>query len=78
MPKTIYNGARGPNPPRHIRQTPAYPSAPDVKTAQASKQAPPQYSGSYVIGLATLHKSNIVPVTNPEQAKEVGNMRRIK
>ena len=34
------------------------------------------YTGSYVRGIATLHKSNMVPVTSGKDAKEIARMRR--
>jgi len=34
------------------------------------------YTGTYVIGAATMHKSNCIPITSKEQAIEVSKMRR--
>ena len=34
------------------------------------------YTGTYIIGAATMHKSNCIPITNKEQAIEVSQMRR--
>jgi hypothetical protein len=34
------------------------------------------YTGNYIIGAATMHKSNCIPITNKEQAIEVSQMRR--
>ena len=36
----------------------------------------PKYTGSVVIGISTLHKSNAVPIINQEQATEISRMRR--
>ena len=36
------------------------------------------YTGSYVKGIATMHKSNTVPVTDKSQAIDISNMRRNK
>lgn len=33
-----------------------------------------KYTGDYVIGIATMHKSNAVPVTNPKYATEISEM----
>ena len=33
-----------------------------------------QYTGDFVIGIATMHKSNAVPVTNPKYATEISEM----
>lgn len=60
MPKTVYN--------RRVvhsyrRSTPDYPSAQDTGCSTHSKPAK-AYSGQEVIGIATLHKSNAIPVTS--------------
>jgi hypothetical protein len=34
------------------------------------------YSGNYIIGIATMHKSNLVPVTRDGDPKEYSTMRR--
>ena len=34
------------------------------------------YTGTLVKGLATTHKSNIVPVINDQEAKDIARMRR--
>ena len=34
------------------------------------------YTGDLVIGIATMHKSNAVPITNVEHAKDIAKMRR--
>jgi hypothetical protein len=35
-----------------------------------------QYTGDKIVGLATMHKSNLVPIFNHEAAKDVAKMRR--
>jgi hypothetical protein len=35
-----------------------------------------EYTGTYITGIATMHKSNAVPVTNKQQAIDISNMRR--
>ena len=35
-----------------------------------------EYTGSLVTGIATMHKSNAVPVISQEQATDIANMRR--
>jgi hypothetical protein len=42
----------------------------------ATKKAPPVYTGTLIKGIATMHKSNAVPVFNDEQAKDIAKMRR--
>jgi hypothetical protein len=43
---------------------------------QTPKAAPKFYTGEKIVGLATMHKSNIVPIFNNEAAVEVAQMRR--
>jgi hypothetical protein len=52
-----------------------YGSAP-AKRANTELKPRPQYTGTYVIGIATMHKSNTVPVTNEQAAKDIARMRR--
>lgn len=37
---------------------------------------PQVYTGDKIVGIATMHKSNLVPIFNDEAAKEVAKMRR--
>jgi hypothetical protein len=41
-----------------------------------SKSEPKVYTGTKIIGIATMHKSNMVPIFNEEAAIEVAQMRR--
>lgn len=41
-----------------------------------TKRAPQQYTGTSILGIATMHKSNAVPVFSQEDAKEISRMRR--
>jgi hypothetical protein len=54
-----------------------YPSA-DIKTHSGvcSKREPMQYTGTLVKGIATMHKSNAVPVIDEEHMKDIARMRR--
>lgn len=36
----------------------------------------PQYTGTKIIGIGTMHKSNAVPIFTDEQAKDISTMRR--
>jgi hypothetical protein len=40
------------------------------------KKEPQKYTGTLIKGIATMHKSNAVPIINKEQAKDIANMRR--
>lgn len=42
--------------------------------ARGDRRESQQYTGDYVIGIATLHKSNAVPVTNQKYAQEISEM----
>ena len=42
----------------------------------AAKKEPNIYTGTEIIGIAQMHKSNAVPIRNKEQAIEVARMRR--
>ena len=48
----------------------------DVITPIQGKKQINQYSGDYIVGLTTLHKSNIVPVGRGDDPKEYAKMRR--
>ena len=42
----------------------------------AGKRKANEYSGEYIVGLATMHKSNIVPVGKGNSAEDYAKMRR--
>ena len=42
----------------------------------AAKKEPNIYTGTEIIGIAQMHKSNAIPIRNKEQAIEVARMRR--
>jgi len=41
-----------------------------------AKTMPQQYTGDQMLGVATMHKSNAVPVFNTDAARDISNMRR--
>lgn len=45
-------------------------------TGNAAMAAPKVYTGTKVKGIATLHKSNAVPVFSNEEAQDISRMRR--
>ena len=47
-----------------------------INSAATAKAATKEYSGEYVTGLATLHKSNIVPVGRDDDPTSYATMRR--
>ena len=57
------------------RETQHVPSL-DTGAGIAAKSESTKYTGTLVKGIATMHKSNAVPVIDQEQAKEISRMRR--
>jgi hypothetical protein len=57
------------------RETKHYPSL-NSGLGVATKKEPQKYTGTLIKGIATMHKSNAIPILNKEQAIEVSNMRR--
>lgn len=63
--------------PSARRQTQTIPSITDVSNSNSTfRREPHKYSGTYVKGIATMHKSNLIPITSNEQAVDVSRMRR--
>ena len=62
-------------PKRPYRETPQYRSA-DTGVGNALAQPKKEYTGTLVTGIATMHKSNAVPVINQEEAESIAKMRR--
>jgi len=63
-----------PNP--NYRETPNYPSVSSNTAINTSKPERKEYTGTLVKGIATMHKSNAVPIINDEEAKDISRMRR--
>lgn len=63
-----------------IYQIPDYNTGPRVTSdticSNGNKKDSIKYTGTYVQGIATMHKSNAVPVSSREQAIEISQMRR--
>jgi len=64
-------------PPRNYRGSdqPRIPSV-DTGAPHTTGRISKQYTGTKVLGIATMHKSNAVPVFAEEQAIEISQMRR--
>jgi hypothetical protein len=59
------------------RDEPVYASVGvDVGTHNCSAPDKNRYTGTLVKGIGTLHKSNLVPIINEQEAKDIANMRR--
>ena len=73
-----------PTPSARNRVTPNYRRDADVHYASVDIGSPSvctapekkEYTGTLVKGIATMHKSNAVPVIDQEQATDIANMRR--
>jgi len=48
----------------------------DSGVGVATMSAPKVYTGDKIVGIATMHKSNLVPVFNEEAARDISKMRR--
>lgn len=60
-----------------VRETPHYPSRSTGGFAPCTKKEPMVYSGERkLLGIATMHKSNMVPVFEEQDAKDIARMRR--
>lgn len=63
-------------PKPYYRETAEIPSAGTGVGAPAATNEPKVYTGTLIKGVATMHKSNAVPVINDEQAIDISRMRR--
>ena len=48
----------------------------DVIPTNGNKKDTQKYTGTNILGIATMHKSNMVPITNKQAAKDIAKMRR--
>jgi hypothetical protein len=62
-------------PAPYRRETERIPSLP-FSGAPCLKTERPVYTGTLIKGIATMHKSNAVPIISDEQAVEISKMRR--
>lgn len=63
-------------PPPYRRETEYIPSLNPTDMSPCTKSAEKVYTGSNIVGIATMHKSNAVPVFSSEDAVEISKMRR--
>lgn len=62
-------------PKAYVRETPHYPSL-NTGYHNCSKKEQQTYTGTAMLGIGTLHKSNAVPVFSQDDAVEISRMRR--
>lgn len=74
-PKKVVKGLSHKVPAPYRRETKAIPSLSTFE-GTCTKPEPIKYTGTAMMGIATMHKSNAVPVFSEEQAKEISRMRR--
>lgn len=60
----------------HYVDRKVYASAPPKVRANTFLKPRDSYTGTYVIGIGTMHKSNSIPITSDQQAKDIARMRR--
>lgn len=58
------------------RDTTSHIKSLDTGLGVATKKESPKYTGTLIKGIATMHKSNAVPILNQEDAEAVAKMRR--
>jgi hypothetical protein len=74
--KSVPKSVTVPKQTSYHRETPRYPS---LNSGLGNATKPIQgkvYTGSAMIGIGTLHKSNAVPIFSTEDAVEISKMRR--
>jgi len=59
----------------YTRETKHYPSL-NSNSGSTAKVQSKEYTGDYFVGIATMHKSNLVPVGRGQDAKDYSTMRR--
>lgn len=62
--------------PRFTRQTVQYASLETQSRTIPAQPAKKEYTGTLVKGIATMHKSNAVPVLGEDDATDIAHMRR--
>ena len=61
----------------YVRETPDYPSLSSSSIpASGTKTESQKYTGDYIVGIATMHKSNLVPVSRGDNPVDYATMRR--
>ena len=63
-------------PKQFVRETPRYASLNSGDTGMAVRNDSPTYSGDYIVGIATMHKSNLVAVGADDCPISYSTMRR--
>lgn len=75
-PTKVHKNAKPIETKLYTRDTPEISSLKDWVTGPVNFKTEKKYTGDAMIGIATMHKSNAVPVFNDSQAKDLASMRR--
>lgn len=78
--KTRYDSVKGIIPVKRessvfVRETPVIPSLNSL-AGNTERREKKEYTGTKLVGIATMHKSNMVPVFSQEEAEQISKMRR--
>tara|TARA_Y100001958_G_C21191059_1_gene519202 strand:+ start:1027 stop:1386 length:360 start_codon:yes stop_codon:yes gene_type:complete len=61
--------------PNYTESRPSLPTS-DRICGSTAKKSQVKYSGDYIVGIATMHKSNLVPVGRGDKPEDYSKMRR--
>jgi len=61
---------------KYLRETKTYSSHNDNGRGNTDKKESLMYTGDKLLGIATMHKSNMVPVFDSQSAEDLAKMRR--
>lgn len=75
-PATKKINVAAPTPQKMTVDTHKIPSKNEWITGAVSSKAGQQYTGTKIIGIGVMHKSNSVPIFNGDEAKDIATMRR--
>ena len=76
-PKKKVEAMKPAKPAPYRRETPHIPSLNSSESCGVATKAPEKiYTGTNIVGIATMHKSNAVPVFSAEDAVDIAKMRR--
>ena len=74
--KPQYPPLCAPQPKPHVRHTPKPASLNPAQSGFAPKPPTQHYTGTNCLGIAAMHKSNLVPIFTADQAIDTATMRR--
>lgn len=74
--KIVKNNILNSGPPPGRDYGPKIASKPDTVLGPVAKKPNPCYTGTKILGIGTMHKSNAIPIFSSEEAEAVAHMRR--